>query len=169
MSFTHWLSNHLGLSPRPASRRKTPAARPIFRPTLEALEDRWLPSTLTVLNNLDSGPGSLRADIAAARSGDTIVFAPSLKGQTVTLTSGELLINKNLSIAGPGAGQLTVSGGGVSRVFDVYAPNQTIKVALSGLTISNGNASGGWGGGIYNAGENLTLSGCTLSGNRADE
>ena len=74
MSFTHWLSSHLGLSLRPASRRKTPAARPTFRPTLEALEDRWVPSTLTVKNNLDSGTGSLRAAITAAHSGDIIVF-----------------------------------------------------------------------------------------------
>jgi len=32
-----------------------------FRPRLEALEGRWLLSTLSVTNNLDSGPGSLRA------------------------------------------------------------------------------------------------------------
>src|SRR5947209_3927714 len=98
MSFTHWLSNHLGLSPRPASRSNAPAVRPAFRPTLEALEDRWVPSTLTVLNNLDSGAGSLRADIAAAHNGDTIVFAPSLAGQTITLASGELFIKHSLTI-----------------------------------------------------------------------
>jgi hypothetical protein len=78
-----------------------------------------VPSTLTVTNNLDSGTGSLRADIAAAHNGDTIVFAPSLDGQTITLTSGELLIRKNLTIAGPGAGELTVSGNHASRVFEV--------------------------------------------------
>jgi uncharacterized delta-60 repeat protein len=42
MSFTRWLTNHLGLPYRPASRRKIPAVRPGFRPTLEALEARWL-------------------------------------------------------------------------------------------------------------------------------
>ena len=51
---------------------------------------RDLLSTLTVTNILDSGAGSLRAEIAAARAGDTIVFAPILDGQTITLTSGEL-------------------------------------------------------------------------------
>src|SRR5262249_15496042 len=104
MSFTHWLSNHLGLSPRPASRRNTLAVRPTLRPTLEALEDRWMPSTLTVLNNLDSGSGSLRAEIAASKLNDSIVFAPSLNGQTITLTSGEFLITHSLTITGPGAG-----------------------------------------------------------------
>jgi hypothetical protein len=168
MGFFSWLRNRTSNRAPRGRARQRPAA-PRFRPRLEALEDRWLPTTLIVMNNLDSGPGSLRAEIAAAKGKDTIVFAPSLDGQTITLTSGELLINKNLTIAGPGAGQLTVSGRGVSRVFDVDAPNQGIKVALSGLTISNGYAFGSWGGGIYNAGENVTLSGCTLSGNSAEE
>src|SRR6516164_11736300 len=92
-----------------------------FRPRLEALEGRWLPSTLTVTNNLDSGRGSLRAEIAAAQSGDTIVFAPNLNGQTITLTSGELSITKGLTIQGPGTGQVTVSGNSMHRVFEVNA------------------------------------------------
>src|SRR5438477_10056884 len=163
MSFVSWLRSRTWLrSPRRRTQHR-PAA-PRFRPQLECLEDRWLPSTLTVTNNLDSGPGSLRAEIAAAnaKSKDTVVFAPGLDGQTITLTSGGLLINKDLTIAGPGAGQLTVSGGGVSGVFYVYSPKKTINVALSGLTISNGNNQGGTGGAIYNAFEHLTLSGCTL-------
>jgi hypothetical protein len=134
---------------------------------MERLEDRRVLSTLTVLNHLDSGAGSLRAEIAAAHNGDTIVFAPSLNGQTITLTSGELLIRKNLTITGPGAGELTISGGGLSRVFEV-APKE--NVTLSGLTISNGAAPGvgqaGEGAGILNYGT-LTVSGSTLSANTA--
>src|SRR5947208_15115254 len=151
MSFTRWLSNPVGLSPRSVSRRKTPAARPTFRPTLEALEDRWVPSLLTALNNLDSGAGSLRAEIAAAHNSDTIVFAPSLDGQTITLTSGELLIKHNVTITGPGAGQLTVSGNHASRVFEV---SKTLNsVTLTGLTISNAySGTSGAGGAIENYG-----------------
>ena len=174
MSFFSWLlgsSDMADSAQMGRSRRRSAPSRPAprFRPRLEALEDRWVPSTLTVTNNLDSGAGSLRADIAAAHSGDTIVFAPSLDGQTITLTSGELLIRKNLTIAGPGASQLTISGNNASRVFEV-AKGETDT--LSGLTISNGAApsvrQAGEGGGILvDSGATLTVSGSTLSGNSA--
>jgi hypothetical protein len=132
-----------------------------FRPRLEALEDRWLPSTLTVTNNLDNGAaGSLRADIAAAQSGDTIVFSNSV-GPTITLTGGVLLIDRNLTIQGPGASHLAISGGHVSGVFDVAAG---VQATLVGLTIRDGDAETG--GGIFSNGT-LTVNNCTLSGNYA--
>lgn len=161
MLFASWL--------RTGKRHGTQSLRPSFRPSLETLGDRLVPSTLTVTNNLDSGPGSLRAEIAAARSGDTVNFAPSLDGETLTLTSGELAITKSLSIVGPGASQLTISGDDRFRVFDLVHKNSKTQVALSGLTISNGfGGFNDYGGGIYNAGgTTLTLSGCTLAGNSA--
>ena len=131
---------------------------------VEVLENRRLLSALTVTTAADSGAGSLRAEIAAANSGDTINFASNLKGQTITLTSGELLINKGLTIQGSAASQLTISGGNSSRVFDVASSQ---PVVLTGLTISNG-ASGG-GAGISNAmGSNLTVSACTISNCHAE-
>jgi hypothetical protein len=128
---------------------------------LEGLEQRWVPSTVTVKTNLDSGTGSLRAAIASAHNGDTIVFDKSLNGSTITLTSGELLINHVITIAGPGATNLTISGNNASRVFEV-ASTVPKNVTLSGLTVSNGVAF--LGGGILNSGV-LTVSNCTLSGN----
>ena len=161
MAFFSWLRNRTSTrTPRRDGFQIRPTASR-FRPRLEALEGRWLPSTLTVMNNLDTGAGSLRAAIAAANSGDKIVFAPSLNGQTITLTSGQLNISKNLTIQGPGASHLTISGDRVTRVFEVNA-NQL--VVLTGLTINNGRA--GFGGGIWNVGT-LTISGCTLSGDSA--
>ena len=58
-------------------------------------------ATHTVTNTNDSGAGSLREAIAAAASGDTITFNPSLAGQTIALST-QLDINKILTIDGSG-------------------------------------------------------------------
>jgi hypothetical protein len=156
MWLNSWSSNHKTLANR---RSRT------YRLRLEALEDRWLPSTLTVLNNLDSGPGSLRAEIAAAKSGDTIVFASTLDGQTITLTSGEVAINKSLDIEGPGGSQNAVGIGtnDTSRIFDVTDSSTTVKLAH--LNVQGGLASQG--GGIFDAGATVTLDHVDLDGNLA--
>jgi hypothetical protein len=83
--------------------RRTPARKPAsrFRPVLENLEERDVPTTLTVTSPLDDGSaGTLRADIITANSGDTIEFASTLAGQTIGLVQGDLFINKNLTIQG---------------------------------------------------------------------
>jgi hypothetical protein len=143
-----------------------------FVPRLQILEGRTVPSTLTVLNNLDSGAGSLRAAIAHAKSGDTVVFAPGLNGQTITLTSGELAINNSLDIEGPGAGLLAVSGNDTFRVFDIVS--QGLTVTIAGLTVTHGLApagksdSGGDGGGaVLNGGSTLTIADDVLANNEA--
>ena len=66
-----------------------------------------------VNNNNDSGTGSLRAVIANVCAGSTITFDMSNVVSPINLTSGELLINKNLTINGPGANLLTVQRQGV--------------------------------------------------------
>src|SRR5437870_4020759 len=130
-----WLTSLL----RSANRNPRLRRRP-FRPRLELLEGRDVPSTLTVLNNHDSGAGSLRDVIGHAHDGDTIVFAANLNGQTIALTSDELAINKNLDIEGPGADKLAVSGSDTFRVFDVV--NQGLTVTIAGLTITHGLGGG---------------------------
>src|SRR6476469_4098930 len=65
-------------------------------------------ATITVTNNRDSGPGSLRQALADAHNEDIISFDPSLNGQTITLTSGELVVNGILSINGPGPRSLAI-------------------------------------------------------------
>jgi hypothetical protein len=119
-------------------------------------------ATITVTNTNDSGAGSLRQAIADASVGDTIAFGSSLNGQTIALTSGELLVNKSVTINGPGSDNLTVDGNHASRVFHVSA---AVTVTISGLTIANGASDNG--GGIFNEHADLTLSNCTVSGNSA--
>jgi hypothetical protein len=130
---------------------------------LEILEDRTVPSVLTVTNLADSGDGSLRDQIAAAVNGDTIVFDTSVRG-TITVTSGELDISQNLTIQGPGAGNLTVSGNNAQRVFHTAL---NTRVTISGLTIANGQVAD-LGGGIDAEGS-LTLNNSTLSNNSAGQ
>src|SRR6516165_1685809 len=135
-----------------------------FKPRVLVLEARTLPSTLTVLTNADNGAGSLRAAIADAQNGDQIVFDPSLHGQTITLTSGQLALSKSLDIEGPGADQLAVSGNHASRVFAISGG---VTVTLAGLTITDGMVVGDRGGGILNVGSTLTLAHDVLSDNEA--
>ena len=127
---------------------------------LESLEHRRLLSALIVSSAAGSGSGSLRAQIAAAHSGDTISFAPSLAGQTITLTGGTIAIAKSLTIQGLGANQLTIMGYSGPRSFNITG--STNQVAIRDLTITG--FAGFTGGAISNSAA-LTVSGCTLSGN----
>src|SRR5438067_3167420 len=122
-------------------------------------------ATITVSNKSDSGPGSLRQALADAHNEDTINFDSSLNGQTITLTSGELVVNKIVSINGPGPNNLAVDANHASRVFHV---SDGASAGISGLSIINGSASGLYGGGIYNDHSTLSVINCTLSGNSAD-
>jgi len=130
------------------------------RLSLEHLEERAVPAVLMVTNLNDNGAGSLRAEIQAASSGDTIQFASSLAGGTVQLTSGELDITKNLTINGAGTG-VAINAGGHSRVFEVESG---VTANLNFLTIADGNAGGG--GGIFNFGT-LNVAYSTFTGNEA--
>jgi hypothetical protein len=119
---------------------------------------------ITVVNTDDNGPGSLRQALVDANDGDTINFAVT---GTIGLTSGELLVNKSVTISGPGADVLAVNGNASYRVFHIAS--STI-ITLSELTITNGNASNEPvpdGGGIYNDHATLTLGNCTITNNTA--
>ena len=116
-------------------------------------------ATFTVINLNDSGAGSLRAAITSAGAGDTIVFQSGLSG-TITLASALPAINANLTIQGPGADSLTISGNNAVTVFTINFGT----VAISGLTIANGNSA--FGGGIFNQ-ATLTVTNSTFSGNSA--
>ena len=116
--------------------------------------------TLTVTSTNDSGPGSLREALAEANTGDTIDFGVT---GAINLTSGELVIGKELTIRGPGAEKLRLTANLSSRIFAITAGG---NVAIRGLTIADASNTDGDGGAIVNVGS-LTLTDSVVSGSVA--
>tara|TARA_R110000823_G_scaffold47903_16_gene121923 strand:- start:12675 stop:13856 length:1182 start_codon:yes stop_codon:yes gene_type:complete len=123
-------------------------------------------ATFTVTNLDMSGPGSLRQavdDANASAGADDIVFAPGLTG---TITPGsELVLSESVSVRGPGARLLAISGGNSSRIFRL--DNAAAKtVTIADITLQSGSATGN-GGAILNSGGNLLLQRVRIVGNTA--
>ncbi len=128
-----------------------------------------------VTTNANSGPGSLRQAILDACPDATITFDMTQVVSPITLTSGELLIDKNLTISGPGADLLAVvraTGGKTPsfRIFNVTGGTGggSGVVTISGLTIANGFAQGkfpnsGGGGIANNSTGTVNVARCNLS------
>ena len=119
-----------------------------MQPTLLALEDRQLLSTIVVNNPTDTpvkGQIDLRQAIVQANTNggaETITFDKTVfkTPQTINLTGGQLELSDTTgteTITGPKAG-VTVSGGGNSRVFQVDA---NVTASISGMTITGGSAT----------------------------
>jgi hypothetical protein len=81
--------------------------------------------------------GTLRSVLAAAAPGDTIVFQSGLTG-TINLTCtgngfGTLTISQNVTISGPGAASLAITGGNQCGVLQV---NGGVTATISGVNSS---------------------------------
>jgi predicted outer membrane repeat protein len=125
-----------------------------------------------------TGQCSLRAAVEQAKnlpSNDRVLFnLPA--NSTITLTvanGGEIRINytninlETLEIIGTGANNLTISGGGTSRIFSI----NIASVTISGVTLTGGNGitgngtSGGGGGAVDVVNGSLTLNSVYITGN----
>jgi len=120
------------------------------------------PKPTLVTTRQDSVVGSLRWCINNAPSGSTIKFAPGLSG-TIELTGGDLVFagGKQLTIIGPGASQLTISGGNKNASIDV---STGATVTLTGLSFKNSSETFA-GAFLYNQGT-LTVTHSIISGNQ---
>jgi hypothetical protein len=178
-----WASGAAGEAPHRRPQAKPPALRRAFRPCLERLEDRALPSSYTAATVSD-----LIADINAANAAggtNTITLtAPTTSpyvltavdnstdgptGLAVISGGGKKVAADNLTIVGNGdtIERSTASGTPDFRLFDVASG---ASLTLENLTLQNGLAFGSGssaeGGAIYNQG-NLILSAVTVQNNLA--
>jgi len=105
-----------------------------------------VPAVFTVNSTADPGDGTcnvsectLREAVATAGSGDLVRFSALFDAvQIITLINGEMLVNKELTVQGPGADRLTISGNNTSRVFRVGGAG---TLALTGLALRDGRAA----------------------------
>lgn len=116
-------------------------------------------TSLTVTNTNDNGAGSLRAQIAAASTGDTILFDASLNGSVINFYGGDIDITTSITILGPGYDSLELNGVGASRMFHIMG----VDVTISGLRFAYGKqidvVNVNHGGAIYHSDSgDLTLS-----------
>jgi CSLREA domain-containing protein len=143
------------------------------------LEDRLVPATFLVTTTLDvvdpnDGQLSLREAISAANASpgaDTIivpagVYQLALRGADDTNAAGDFDITGSTLFQGAGAGSTVIDGQQIDRVFDVRgtAPH-SINVTFQGLTVRNGLADAGGGGGIRVGNADLLLQDCAVTGN----
>jgi hypothetical protein len=156
---------------------------------VEPLEDRSVPAVITVTTLADvTAPGdgqlTLREALAAANANspgvppdpdvlantvgpfgdDTIRFAAGLVG-TIALAGGALLVTDPVTVEGAGRPDITISGAGADRVFLVDAAAGA--VTLRSLTVADGRAADGPGGGVVSRGAALTVERVTFARNRA--
>jgi hypothetical protein len=136
------------------------------RPALVRLDDRLVPAVLWVTSTEDSGRGTLREALGLANDGDEIRFDDSLYDQAVHLTTGQLVIEDNVTISGLGADHLAVlrdnvfPDGTLTPAFRIFEVAPKVSVTIADLTVRDGrlgqvyatdpivaNASGG---GIWN-------------------
>ena len=129
-----------------------------------------LADTFVVTNLNDPGAGSLRQAIINSNLNpgpDEIVFEEGLFG-TIFLNVGPMTIQDDLTIKGPGGGQITIDADSKSPILNINDGDDERNriVNIKGLRFINGFA--GNGSGIDNS-ENLTVNSCQfLNGKGGD-
>ena len=143
----------------------------IWQRTLTAAEIEILAiPPIIVTTAADEGPGSLRQTIAESSEGGLIVFDPDLDGSTITLTGSQLTVPSTTDgffiDASSLPSGLTIDAGQQSRVMLI---EENATAALNGLTLTGGVTSGDGGGILADSNSDLSLTACTVSGNRTGD
>ena len=99
---------------------------------------------------------SLREAIAVANAGENVGFDSEISGGTITLTNGEIALNKALIIDGDinedDKADITISGGGASRAMNITADATLISITIDNSNAGTGNGGAGNSGGGSNFG-----------------
>ena len=117
-----------------------------------------------VTTSKDNGVGSLRWAIVNATAGSTITFDTSLRKSVIFLTSNDLTFTNNMTIRGPGAQALAISGGKSGHIIHVL-PHVTIT--LFGMSFINSISTNEYGYGFIENEGRLMISDSIISGNSA--
>ena len=138
--------------------------------TAEALTfevDRTDDATVTACTGADNDctlRGAITNSNASAAVDDQITFKSGLSG-TITLGGTQLSVTDYLKLLGPGAGMITVSGAGASRVLLLTGTGGEYAL-IDGLTLLGGSSAGP-GGAIRNIDADLEVNSSVISGNTA--
>jgi hypothetical protein len=163
-------SSKKNFSPRPRSARPVRTVAGLkTRLLLQPLEERAVPTAYTVNSLADTNTGSgtagtLRYCITQADADVATPHTIDLTGVsgTITLTSALPTLTKDMTISGPGASSLTISGANLYRIFAQTTPN----FGISGVTLSGGRVTGS--GAAINQGttgnENLMITNTVITG-----
>jgi hypothetical protein len=118
----------------------------------------------------DGSPGTLRAVIALAGSGDTIDLSalpgadPACTSSRITLTQGQIPVSGAIIVVGPGQEKLAIDGNNSAAIF--YSADSAGTLTLRDITVANGHNPGKRGGCINHAGsvvlDGAAVTDCTL-------
>jgi len=157
--FYCWLNRRFSILGRRTAR--IPGRRR-SRLLLEVLEERWLPSPITVSNTNDSGPGSLRQAIVNANSnpGSVIDFQIGAGGPATIIPQSQAL--PTITAAGTTIEGTTQTGYSGSSLIDLEGAGSG-QAMYDGLTIAAANYT------IRGLVINSFVKGITIDGNGATD
>lgn len=153
---------------------------------LQACLNPLLAADIEVTTTADSGPGSLREAVSLATDADTVTFSPTLNNATITLTSGEIVIDSK-SPRIQGSSTITLTTDGTSRLFRLIDSDSTLFSLNCSNTAptQNGAAiliergeptllacrfeenSGASGGAVYSLNSEVIIQNCRFTNNQA--
>lgn len=171
------ITSGFGIAPQSCWAKRSPILKylpswVVLTGALLGQETDVLAMTNAVTTLDDSGPGSIRWAVESSLPGDTIVFAVT---GTVYLIRGELLLSRDVTIAGLSNSSVTIDAVGNNRIFKV---DPGVNACIQDLALRGGKARNGTngapnggqatpgeagepGGGIYNAGS-LVMERCVI-------